>query len=90
MVRAPNLSSTFYAPGVVPSNPEQLSRFLEDELRKLAASLALLGAGHIDKTYVAPLKPREGDVRLADGTQWNPGSGAGVYAYYGTAWHFLG
>lgn len=90
MVRTPNLSSAFYAPGVAPSEPEQLRRFIEDELRKIAAAFALLAAGHIDKTNAAPTKPREGDIRLADGTQWNPGSGAGVYAYYGAAWHFLG
>ncbi len=39
---------------------------------------------------VAPDKPRTGDTRLADGTHWNPGSGAGVYTYYGAAWHKLG
>lgn len=89
-MRTPNLSSAFYAPGVAPSEPDQLRRFVEDELRKIAAAFALLAAGHIDKTNAAPTKPREGDIRLADGTQWNPGSGAGVYAYYGAAWHFLG
>lgn len=41
-------------------------------------------------TYVAPSKPRSGDIRLADGTQWNPGSGAGFYGYYGSAWVKLG
>lgn len=89
-MRTPNLSSAFYAPGVAPSESDQLRRFIEDELRKIAAAFALLAAGHIDKTNAAPTKPREGDIRLADGTQWNPGSGAGVYAYYGAAWHFLG
>lgn len=41
-------------------------------------------------TYVAPSKPRAGDIRLADGTQWDPGSGAGFYGYYGGAWVKLG
>jgi len=40
--------------------------------------------------YAAPTKPREGMIALADGTTWNPGSGAGVYAYYGSAWVKLG
>ena len=31
-------------------------------------------------------KPRDGDIRYADGTNWNPGSGAGIYAYVGGAW----
>lgn len=67
-----------------------MRRFLDEELRKIAAAFALLAAGHIDKTNAAPVKPREGDIRLADGTHWNPGSGAGVYCYYSAAWHFLG
>lgn len=39
---------------------------------------------------VAPAKPRDGLTVLADGTNWNPGSGQGVYTYYGGAWHKLG
>ena len=38
----------------------------------------------------APLKPRDGNVAFADGTNWNPGSGKGFYGYYSGAWHFLG
>lgn len=33
-----------------------------------------------------PKKPREGMIVAADGTNWNPGGGKGVYAYLGTAW----
>ena len=44
----------------------------------------------LEMQYVAPTKFRDGMVVLADGTQWDPGSGAGVYAYYGSAWVKLG
>jgi len=40
--------------------------------------------------HVAPSKPQEGMVILADGTDWNPGSGAGFYGYYGSSWVKLG
>jgi len=33
-----------------------------------------------------PAKPREGWVVRADGTNWDPGAGAGVYEYLGAAW----
>ena len=89
-MRTPNINSGFYAPGVAPTEPDQFRRFVEDELRKIAGVLALVAAGHVDKTNAAPTKPREGDIRLADGASWNPGSGAGVYAYYGGTWKFLG
>jgi hypothetical protein len=39
--------------------------------------------------HVAPAKPREGMLVYADGTDWNPGSGAGYYVYYAGAWHPL-
>jgi hypothetical protein len=39
---------------------------------------------------VAPLKPREGMVVMANGTNWNPGSGAGFYGYRAGSWRFLG
>lgn len=83
-------SSIAYAPGIAPSHPEQLRQYLEDELSKIKSAFDLLAAGHIDKTYAAPSRVREGDIRFADGTTWNPGSGQGIYAYYASAWHFLG
>ena len=39
---------------------------------------------------VAPKKPRDGVVVMADGTSWNPGSGAGFYGYRAGSWRFLG
>jgi hypothetical protein len=89
-MRTPNLGSVAYTPDDPPADPAQLQRFLRDELRKISAAIQLLALGHIDKTHVAPAKPRDGYIRLADGTNWNPGSGQGVYVYYGAAWHFLG
>jgi hypothetical protein len=29
-------------------------------------------------------------IAYADGTNWNPGSGEGIYAYYGGSWKKLG
>jgi hypothetical protein len=40
--------------------------------------------------YAPPQKPRDGTIVMADGTQWNPGSGGGVYCYRAGAWRFLG
>ena len=36
-----------------------------------------------------PIRPRDGMVAFADGTNWNPGSGSGAYVYDG-AWVPLG
>jgi len=46
--------------------------------------------GHYDVTNVAPSKPRQGDVRFADGTNWNPTSGGeGLYVYLAGGWSKL-
>ena len=78
--------SYMYVPGIVPADINALPGFIGEELNKIRNALDILAAGHIDKTYVAPSKPRDGDFRLADGTSWNPGSGAGFYGYNGGTW----
>jgi len=86
-----SISTAAYAPnGQPPTNPQELQRYLQAELNRISAAIKLLAAGHLDTTYFAPAKPRDGDVRLADGTHWNPGSGQGFYGYYASAWHLLG
>lgn len=77
-----------YSPGIVPRDPDELIRFLEDELQQLRAIIDILVQGHFDRTDVAPSKPREGDVRYASGAagSWNPGHGKGIYYFDGTSW----
>jgi hypothetical protein len=88
---APMLSLISYLPGPVPSDPKDLPRYLRDELENIAAAVRALADGHLETTYVAPAKPREGDIRLADGTQWNPtGSGNRFVGYRGGAWREMG
>ena len=89
-MRTLNSNSVFYSPDNVPSDIRDLPRYVQIELDRIKRALDILIAGHLDTTYVEPLKPREGDLRLADGTEWNPGSGQGVYCYYNATWNKLG
>ena len=89
-MRTINNSSVFYAPEPVPSDLKELPAYIERNNRAIEMAINLLAAGHLDETHVAPVKPRVGDMRLADGTNWNPGGGQGVYAYYNSAWNKLG
>ena len=88
-MRTINNSSVFYAPEQVPTNKEDLPAYIERELFKIKVAIDLLALGHLDETHVAPVKPRVGDLKLADGTNWNPGSGQGIYAYYNSVWNKL-
>ena len=40
--------------------------------------------------HSAPARLKEGLIVLADGMDWDPGTGAGVYVYYSAGWHKLG
>lgn len=75
---------------IISTDPAEITAWAVRELRKVQAALE---AGHAKKIHfyhVEPSKPREGDVVGADGTDWNPGAGAGVYCYYNSAWNRLG
>ena len=65
--------------------------YLQTELDRISAIISNLADGHFDVSNVAPDKPRTGDIRYADGSNWNPGStGEGVYIYLSTgAWSKL-
>lgn len=91
MVRTPTIATIQYSPGPMPSDlPPSAQRYLEEELGKIAVAIQRLAEGHIDVTYAPPLKPRAGDIRYADGTQWNPGSGRGLYLHNGMNWSWFG
>lgn len=80
-----------YTPRVPPSDPAQLGQFVQVELQKIAQEWSQKQSFlMLDTLYAAPTKPRDGMVVMADGTTWNPGSGAGVYLYRASAWRFLG
>lgn len=85
-MRVSNLSTVFYSPEPVPTDSNELQRFLSTEFFKIQAAITALSLGHLDKTTVAPTKPRDGDLRYADGTSWDPGSGAGIYWFNGSVW----
>ena len=80
-----------YTPANVPGDPADLPQFLAREHQEISRSMLdpqqlLL----LTTLYAAPKRPREGMLVLADGTAWDPGSGAGFYGYRGGAWHLLG
>lgn len=71
--------------------PEQLSQYLFEELNRLSTELDQIQNGFIlNELNVAPSRPVEGLTVRADGTNWNPGSGQGVYTYYNSTWNKLG
>lgn len=67
-----------------------LVAWVDEELRAVEASqyddiIAL----ELRPTHREPIRPREGMIVYADGTDWNPGSGEGPYVYINGAWASL-
>lgn len=77
-----------YIPSRMPAikSLEELQMYVEKELDAIAQASAETTALDLRPIYVAPLRPREGLIVFADGTEWNPGGGAGAYQYLGGAW----
>lgn len=74
-----------------PRNGEDASTYAYDQF----ASVEKAFAEPAEMYFLAelnrePSKLRAGMIVLADGVNWNPGAGQGVYCYYGSAWNKLG
>lgn len=73
------------------SSLEALAVSVSKELERLSVELSQPSDYYaLDTKYAQPKRIFEGMIVKADGTTWNPGSGAGVYCYRGGAWRFLG
>lgn len=79
-----------YKPGATPTSLSGAIVWVAEELQRIGDAFSKGTAREVEFLNVAPAKPREGMLYGADGTNWDPGSGQGVYSYYGGAWHKLG
>lgn len=81
-----------YRPGnLEASSLDGLANSLRVELDKLAMQFSQPSDYLALKTlYAQPKRVFDGMVVMADGTTWNPGSGAGAYVYRASGWRFLG
>lgn len=80
-----------YRPSQLPSDlsPESLARWVVGELEQVAREQTELNELELRPIHAEPKKPREGMLVYADGTDWDPGSGRGVYVRGPAAWEKL-
>ena len=83
-----------YKPTFPPQDPLALSQWLGQETQNIARAMrdssqfVLMQVNHAE-----PKSPSDTQVvmfAVADGTNWNPGSGAGLYRFQNNAWTFVG
>lgn len=72
-----------------PLTLNELTRYVQEELRQI--QLAFLNIDlqtiKIVELHNEPIKPEDGLIAFADGVDWNPGAGRGLYQYKSNAWH---
>ena len=81
----------YEAPSTAPESFKEYQLWLIDELRHLADAMVQLetDAVLLKEWNVEPDKLYNGLVAYADGTNWNPGDGRGLYLYNGNDWELL-
>lgn len=67
-----------------------LLNWIEREFRALTTNKKTFDFIDLQPLHVEPERLYTGLTVFADGSDWNPGSGEGVYTYYASAWHKLG
>lgn len=87
------LMSAAYRPGVVPTNPADIPAYLQQELASIVR--AWVSAEDVLSLKVLHKEPErlpQDSVTLciADGVNWNPGAGAGLYRRQGGTWTKVG
>ena len=90
-----------WSPNPAPVEPTQLPDYLFSELNRLGDIIFNVDMLQLSRTNVEPggvpsagavqrkTKPRDGDIRYADGSNWNPGGGEGIYAFFNETWNKL-
>lgn len=80
-----------YIPSLLLSNEDEAFKlWAKREFERVQEALQEFDFLLLQELHEAPKKLKKGMIVLADGTNWNPGAGAGVYSYYGGVWNRLG
>lgn len=63
-----------------------LRLWISSEFERIAEMLEPITENRLEPQSRPPYGPSEGQIVFADGTNWNPGAGAGFYGYQAGAW----
>jgi len=82
-----NLLVTNYSRQQFPQIEQGIQRFIQEELRRIEASIGSLVNSSVQVADAAPISPVKGMIRF-NVSPWNPlGNGSeGLVVYNGTAW----
>lgn len=66
-----------------------LQQYVLDNFRRIADAFITVESPVIPSLTSEPEFPVEGQLAIADGTGWDPGSGDGTYVYRNSQWRKL-
>jgi hypothetical protein len=77
-----------YEPTPTPQDYGALRAWVSTQLRRIADTLRAptVSSVRFDILHAEPARYSDGDVVMADGADWNPGAGGGLYQRFGGAW----
>lgn len=85
------MAANRYQHSIPPEDYRQLLEYIERELAGISSSIDSIENGDHDILYNPPIRVRPGMVVYADGVEWDPGSGEGLYRYsLSGTWVFIG
>lgn len=73
-----------YVPVAQSESLAELGEAVDRELKRIEEALS--GNQRLPTNSVEPQKPRGGDIVYADGTNWDPGGGEGLYIFGSSGW----
>ena len=81
----------YAAPATAPTEQLAFRAWVLDELSTISTSFSEVETDTVilKQWNAEPAKLYDGLLAYADGSNWNPGSGEGLYSYYNAAWKFL-
>lgn len=78
------MSDNTYTPDPPPHDVNDLPEYVYRQLQRIADAMNNRQVINLQETNVAPTRPQDGDIRKADGTNWQ--ASEGIYAYYNSTW----
>lgn len=75
-----------------PTHPGEgvTSEWIYQELLRISSEMPKVSVQQFEVLTIEPARPQVGMAAYADGTDWNPGAGEGLYEYRSDlAWHKL-
>ncbi len=71
-----------YKPSIAPQNPKDIRRWIQGELETVDSAVSQdRGSIGFVINHIPPFRPLRGYLYYADGIDWNPGAGEGLYEY---------